>query len=185
MNLNKSLSLKGSQRFSTSENTANIVESTTFQRSFLWLLTAKRFAYVFGHKPCPVRLPEFILGFCPMSMTDGCARGKYCHSRLYLFLCSFHEQPVKKHHSVLELFGSPAFKRDIFLIRYVTLVLSYLSLHHHRSRDPNVAFTSGQWMTEVSSFIYLPSHVHHVSYLLSAFRGLRCLSNGDTCHSNG
>ncbi|KAL4251826.1 acyl-CoA dehydrogenase family protein [Abortiporus biennis] len=47
--------------------------------------------------------------FCPLSMTDGCAR-------------------------VLELIGTPALKRDI-IPRLI-------------SRDPSVAFTAGQWMTE-------------------------------------
>lgn len=47
--------------------------------------------------------------FCPISMTDGCAR-------------------------VIELAGSPAMKRDVF----PRLV----------SRDPEQAFTAGQWMTE-------------------------------------
>ncbi|KAL1736591.1 hypothetical protein EV714DRAFT_279146 [Schizophyllum commune] len=47
--------------------------------------------------------------FCPISMTDGCAR-------------------------VIELMGTPAMKRDIF----PRLI----------SRDPEQAFTAGQWMTE-------------------------------------
>ncbi|KAI0057809.1 acyl-CoA dehydrogenase NM domain-like protein [Artomyces pyxidatus] len=47
--------------------------------------------------------------FCPMSMTDGCARS-------------------------IELFGTPAMKKEVF----PRLV----------SRDPAVAFTAGQWMTE-------------------------------------
>ncbi|KAI0320518.1 hypothetical protein OF83DRAFT_1104307 [Amylostereum chailletii] len=47
--------------------------------------------------------------FCPLSMTDGCARA-------------------------LELHGTPAMKKDV----YPRLI----------SRDPAMAFTSGQWMTE-------------------------------------
>ncbi|KAL1743169.1 hypothetical protein HDZ31DRAFT_83606 [Schizophyllum fasciatum] len=47
--------------------------------------------------------------FCPISMTDGCAR-------------------------VIELVGTPAMKKDIF----PRLI----------SRDPEQAFTAGQWMTE-------------------------------------
>lgn len=55
--------------------------------------------------------------------------------------------------TVIELHGTETMKEEVLarLIRYPTCCeLRREYSHHHCSRDPSVAFTSGQWMTEVS-----------------------------------
>ncbi|TFY63892.1 hypothetical protein EVG20_g6143 [Dentipellis fragilis] len=67
------------------------------------------YSRVFGFMKMALMTGDAQVIFCPLSMTDGCAR-------------------------VLELYGNSALQKDV--------------LPHVISRDPSVAFTSGQWMTE-------------------------------------
>ncbi|KAI0081541.1 hypothetical protein K474DRAFT_1242013 [Panus rudis PR-1116 ss-1] len=86
----------------------------------------REYSRVYGFAKMMLAVGDTRVIFCPLSMTDGCAR-------------------------VLELLGTPALKRDV-IPRLI-------------SRDPKVAFTAGQWMTEVAS------------------RRLRRLPNGDGGHT--
>lgn len=56
--------------------------------------------------------------------------------------------------TVIELTGTPAMKSDVFprLIRYVSPSDTNILIDTDHSRDPSVAFTAGQWMTEVSFY---------------------------------
>ncbi|KAA1469851.1 acyl-CoA dehydrogenase/oxidase C-terminal [Dentipellis sp. KUC8613] len=67
------------------------------------------YSRIFGFVKMALMTGDAQVIFCPLGMTDGCAR-------------------------VLELYGNPAVQKDV-LPRVI-------------SRDPAVAFTSGQWMTE-------------------------------------